>query len=587
MSPVRAALKRPVTVAMLCIAAMLFGLVALRVVPLQLLPEGFESAGMTLIFPYPNADPLSVERDVVRPVEEALGTVTALDEINVTASANRARIRLSFSGRTDMAMAALEVRDRLERIRSELPPEAQRFFLWRHSASSFPDMAFGVLVPESAGLEGFQIVARRLIPKLQRVDGIASVDTWGGLVDQQAYVELDEHRVRSHRVQLYDLIQRLSAENFTLPAGAVEDGGRRMLVRSTAPFNGLEDLERYPVDRNLTIGDLGEGVLRTAYRDRVSRMDGQAIVWLVINKESGRNTVEVCARMREAVEDLATDPALEGFQVLPIWDAGESIESALGQLTQSILWGGLLAVLCLFLFFRDLKATLVVAAAIPFSALVAMSVLVLFGYTLNVLSLAGLTLAVGMLVDNAIVVVENVVRRREAGEPMATAAAGGAGEVALAIALATFTTIAVFVPLVFVSNEPQVRLMISNLAGPISFGLLASLATAILVVPLLAVRLRTRATEPKGLGILTRLRRVSVGAADMALSHRVETLVLLIALLGAGSWFLSERVERVNDGPGGSDQIRVGVTLDASTTLYETHQIFEQYEQFLIPRKAE
>ncbi len=599
MSLVRGAIGRPVTVTMACVAATVVGIIGLNVIPLQLLPSGFQSRGMTLIFPYPNADPLSVERDVALPVEEALATVPWLGSVDVRCDADRARFNLEFAGTVDTSIAALEVRDRLERLRPELPVEAQQYFMFRHSADGFPDMAYGALVPIELGLDGFQVLEKRLIPKLSRIDGVASVDTWGGLVDQQAHIELDEEVVRAQKINIFELVARLRGENFNLPGGTIDDGGRQLFVRSAAPFDSIAAVEAYPVNRHLTLGDIGEGVLKAGYRDSVSRMNGQPIVWIVIKKESGRNTVDVCRRVREEADAIGDDPLLAGFELLPMWDAGESIEASLSGLKGSLLWGGFLAIGVLFLFLRQVRATSIIAAAIPFSFLVALALLAGFGFSLNILTLAGLTLAVGMLVDNAIVVVENVVRRREAGESMVEAAASGSGQVALAITLATLTTIVVFLPLLFVSDEPIVRVMITNLAVPISFGLLASLVTALLVVPLLASRLKTKVTADgvvtassptaaeDGWGPLPWIRRRQLAFIRWSLAHRVESVIILLALLGGGGKLLSSGVDKVGDDGGGMrEQIRIGVELDSSTTLIEANDVFSYYEEFLIPRRA-
>ncbi|HUR29144.1 MAG TPA: efflux RND transporter permease subunit, partial [Planctomycetota bacterium] len=296
-------------------------------------------------------------------------------------------------------------------------------------------------------------------------------------------------RVRAAGLDLGALIARMSADNFALPLGEVTDGGRRVLLRSDMRFKSKQEIEAFPIEGGLVLGDVGRVIDAKSVRNRLFRMDGTYAYFGEVQKESQANVVEVCHRVQAALEELHKDPRLAGeFKFLVFFDQGKFIENSVEQLRDTAYSGGWLSVLILFLFLPRVRLTLCMALAIPVSVLFAIAWVFFSGGTFNVLTMAGITLAMGMLVDNAVVVVENIKRLRDLGLPAQEAASRGTREVALALILSTLTTVVVFLPMIFMGENPTLRIMFGALGLPLCISLIASLLAALVFLPAIIAR---------------------------------------------------------------------------------------------------
>ncbi len=484
----RGVVERPIAVSVVILALIVVGVLAYVQVPLQMMPDGFTEPGLQVWAQNPGASAQENEEKVTRVLEEQLRTLQGVSSIRSGSNDDSVWISIEFQSRTDMNLAKAEVRDRVERARPMLPSTVRDVGIWSFSNDELPVMFFSVLHPGDSPETDFLIdeVVKR---KLEAVEGVSRVEIWG-VLDDSMRILLDEGKVRAAGLDLGALIARLSQDNFALPMGEVTDGSQRLVLRSDMRFQSPEQIAAYPVAGGLTIGDLGRVAKVKSVRDRLFRIDGSYAYFGEIQKDNDANVVATGARLRSALKDLEKDPRLSGrFSFLPLFDQGRFIESSLAALKNTALQGGLLSVIVLYLFLWRARLTLVVAFSIPLSILFALTWIYFSGGSFNILTMTGITLATGMLVDNAVVVVENISRLRQAGWDAKRASSEGAREVGLAVTLSTLTTVVVFAPLIFMTENPVTRIIFGEIGIPLCVSLLFSLVAALVVLPAVAARM--------------------------------------------------------------------------------------------------
>jgi HAE1 family hydrophobic/amphiphilic exporter-1 len=494
----RVTTARPVAVLMVFVAALVFGAFSIRLLPLNLMPD-ISYPKLTVRTEYPGAAPAEVEDNVSRPLEELLGVVTGLTRIESISRAGASDVVLEFAWDTDMDEASQDVLEKLDVARPNLPDGVEQPLILRYDPTLDPVLTLsltgeGERYAGEAGLKLLRRIADREVRRLlEPVEGVAAVKVKGGL-EEEIQVELDEGQLRRTGIGVKTITDRLAAENINLAGGTMRDGRTRYLVRTVNEFRELEDIREIVIvrrnDRDVRLGDLA--VVRSGFRDRdvVTRVDGHEAVEIEVYKEADANIVDMAARVRDRI-DTKLAPKLEddyGAAVTMAADRSRFIQSSIDEVRDTAIVGGGLAVLILFLFLRDLRATLVVGISIPVSVLMTFAPLNLFGISLNIMSLGGLALGVGMLVDNSIVVLESIDRCRQEGDDLVRATVRGTAEVGGAVVASTLTTVAVFFPMVFV--EGIAGQMFGDLGMAVVFSLLASLAVALFLIPMLASRRR-------------------------------------------------------------------------------------------------
>ncbi|MFH2000132.1 MAG: efflux RND transporter permease subunit [Planctomycetota bacterium] len=580
-------ISRPITVLMVFLSLVGMGVIAYIKLPINLLPSGFSSNFITVWTPYPDSSALEVGDKITEPIEETLRTIPGIKSIRSRSSTYGSRVNIEFMANINMDLAYCEVKDRMERVKPDFPETVKDYFCFRFNMDSdIPIYIMAVLYDDKVK-NPYTLTEEIVQNQLEGVDGVANIRV-RGLIDDAVRVFLDRNKVWGYNVDLYSLITRMARDNFTLPAGSIKEGERRYNLRTDAKYRSIEEVEEYPVTSTLKIKDVGEVVLGRAYRDFVARVNGKEAIIFYISKESQRNTAKVCDGIETAIAKLKKDKRLTGFDFYTFFDQSELIESSLNTLQTSLAWGGLFAVIVLYLFLRNIRSTLMVAFAIPTSILIALVVIYFSGRTFNILSLAGFTLAVGMLVDNAIVVIENITRHQASGVARHLASARGASQVGTAILMATLTTIVVFLPLIFLQEDNNLRLMLSEIGMPISFSLLASLLTALVFIPLSTtylIKMRSSADGGKTDSALRayhepgRLIRVYERSLGWMLSHRFGALfITMIVFFSIGP--ASQMVEPALEEGGGEPAVSVDVELPSHFTLNEANEIFRKLEEF-------
>ncbi|MCC6408293.1 MAG: efflux RND transporter permease subunit [Planctomycetes bacterium] len=483
-----ALVRRPVTLIVLFVSLIVIGLICYQRIPVQMMPEGITEPGLWISAANPGASAKENEEKVARVLEEEIRTLAGVENLYSSSRDGFVNLQVEFNARVSMDLAKAEVRDRIERARAKLPNTVREVQLFSWSQSDLPVMFFAILHPGDSD-ETDALIDNVIQRQLEAVDGVAQLEIWG-VLDDSLRILLDEERVVAANLELGKLIQRLSADNFALPLGEVTDGGRRVLLRSDMRFKTHEEIENYPIGNGLAIKDVGRVITAKSVRNRLFRIDGSYSYYGEVRKDSQANAVATCKRLKAAFAELEKNPRLAGkFHFLPLFDQGEFIESSISQLVETAYWGGLFAVIVLFAFLKRLRMTIAVALAIPISVLFAIAWQFLGGGTFNVLTMTGITLALGMLVDNAIVVIENVVRWKQLGHTDRDSAAGGAQEVGLAVLLSTLTTVVVFMPLIFMTKNPQLAIIFGELGLPLCTSLIFSLAVALILLPVIAARI--------------------------------------------------------------------------------------------------
>ncbi len=518
--------SRPVALLVLFATLIVVSVIAYRRIPLQLMPSGFSEPGLFIWIPNPGASAQENEELVARVVEEQLRTISGIENMYSWSGRDVVRIRLSFSGSADMDLAKSEVRDRVERAWASLPRTVETAGIWSESSDTLPITFFGVKLGGDPDRHDY-LMEKIVIPRLEAVQGVGNVEIWG-LQEDSVRILLDEDKVTAAGIDLGEVIGRLATDNFALPLGEVDDGGRELILRADMRFKEPEEIAEFPIGSGLRIKDVGRVARVKEVEDQISRIDGGNAYYGMATKDSQSNVVETSENFRDAMESLEQDPSLNGLiSFLPFFMQGDMIESALAQLEKTAVEGGLLAVVVLLVFLRRLRLTICVALSIPVSALMAIAWEYFTGGTFNVFTMTGITLATGMLVDNAVVVVENILRLRREGLDGRTAAAAGAREIALAVTLATLTSVVVFLPLVFLTEHAALRVIFQSLAIPYAISLLASLLLALVFTPVIVARMSDQRAG-RWTGVLSRF--------GPLLRLPVRVVALLVGGLRA-AWF--------------------------------------------------
>lgn len=478
-------IARPVTVAMCVLIVLILGWVSLDRLPLDLLPElNFPIAAV--VTTYEGAAPQEVESHVTRPIEEVMTTVGNVTNVSSTSTRGQSLVLVEFNWGTDMNFASLEMREQLDLIEPLLPDGAGSPRVLRFDPSQLPIMQLAV--GGSLSLPELKVLAEESVKsRLERIEGVASVQVLGG-TEPQVHVLLDPTLMRVYGVSFSQVTQALQAANLNLPGGQIEEGSRQVSVRTTGQFTSVDEIARVRIPTatgGVLLRDIA--VVREGESDAVqyTRLNRRPSLGINILKETGANSVTVARAVRAELARLERE--YQGIlEFVVVADEAEFVEASVNSVMSNAVAGGLLAMLILVAFLRNIRSTLVIATSIPIS-IVATFILIYFaGMTLNMLSLGGLALGIGMLVDNAIVVLENIFRHRQFTPDPKEAAIRGTTEVGMAIAASTLTTIAVFLPVVFI--EGLAAQIFRDLSLTVSFSLIVSLAVAVTLVPLLSAR---------------------------------------------------------------------------------------------------
>lgn len=569
---------RPVTVVTAFLVVIVVGVLAWVRIPVQMMPSGWSPPYLWIGVPYEDSTPLETEARVVKPLEEQLSTVAGIKHIESSARSDWADVGLEFNGSVDMDEAYNGVADRVERARAQLPDDLDEVWIWRFDPSDEPVVWAGLSVPDGTE-DPWWLVNRVVQKRLERIPGVGKVDVWG--VDEPiVWVEFNRESLLAHGVDLTALLTRLGQDNFQLASGQVTDRGEVRYVRSLARFEQIEELRRYPVAPGVALEDVAAVEYKAIPSADINRIDGKEGAALAINKESSANTVDVAREIRLAFAELEADPRLEGFTFPVFFDQGKLIEDSMGALQESALEGGLLAVFVLVLFLREWRITALIAATIPATLLLTLTVMYFRGDSLNLLSMLGLMLAVGMVVDNSVVVVEAIYRRRQAGQDAVSAAIDGTAEMMLPITGSTLTAVVTFLPIVLMSEDADFSFFMSALGLPVVFIQLGSLFITLLFTPLSTVWLGNTRVVEDARWIRWLADRVDRGVR-WVLDHPVDAWIGVVAM-GLLTIMLPMRaVGCSGESDGNLNDFTVRFELPRSFTYAERLEVVQAFERLV------
>ncbi len=484
---------------MIFLAAVVFGFVSLDRLRLKLLPD-ISYPTLTVQTEYPDAAPMEVENFVTRPLEEAVGVISGLRTLQSVSKPGLSEITLEFTWKTRMDYVALDVRDKIDLI--ELPKECSQPVILRYDPSLDPIMRVGIY--GSGNLVKLRYIADRTLKReLESLEGVASAKVLGGL-EEEIQVELDERKLAMFGVPISQVSTRLLQDNVNQSGGRLRDKGSEFLLRTENEFKNLGEIRNTIVQeqegKRIILADLG--AIRRGFRERevITRINGKEAVEVAIYKEGDANTVEVANAIRWRLSSLKTQME-KGIETEILFDQSRFIKKAIGEVKSNAILGAILAVIILFFFLKDLRSTIIIGLSIPISVMTTFVLMRQLGVSLNLMSLGGLALGVGMLVDNSIVVLENISRHKDGGMDRREATVVGASEVGKAVIASTLTTVAVFLPIVFV--EGIAGQVFKDQALTVSVSLLASLIVALMLIPMISsLKFRTSET-PTAVGSST------------------------------------------------------------------------------------
>ncbi|HSO23754.1 MAG TPA: efflux RND transporter permease subunit [Chondromyces sp.] len=530
------AIRRPVATAMVYLMLIVVGMVALRTLPVDLLPK-VEFTELTVRVSYPNVGPEEIEQIITDPIENAISGLPNLERVSSQSEEGSSRIRLRFSRGTDIDEAANDLRAALDRLRDELPPEAEAPEIFKLDLDMIEVVS--IAATTSRDLEWLtRLLEQDLASRFEQVPGVGAIDLRGGIY-REIRVELLRDRLRASGLTALDVQQALLRENVTLPGGNVKSGTSDLYVRAMGEYLSVAQVADTVITevrgKPIRVRDIAE--VRDSYEDvrYLVEMNGVPAINLGIQKQSGANTVAVASGVRREMARINAERDDVHLEVVA--DQSEFIRQSIASVRSSALWGSLLAVAVLYFFLRNRSSTVIIALAIPISVVGTFGLLFFAGLTLNQMTFGGLALGVGLIVDNAIVVLESIVRKREEqGMAAAPAAHLGAREVAGAIVASTLTTCVIFLPVVFARTTSGA--LFQALALVVVFALACSLLVALTLVPMLAARfLKLEPAEERQRSRFYRaFRRLEdryTGGLRTAIRHRGRVFAATAVLLGA------------------------------------------------------
>lgn len=579
MSVAELSIRRPVTTIMCFVSLFAIGLIAALRLPLESLPD-ISAPFLFVQLPYPGSTPEEVERDVLRPVEESLATLSGIKRIRSAASAESASLFLEFDDwDRDIAVAAAEARDRIDAVRGDLPADLQRYFIQKWSTADEP-----ILRVRLAGridpAEAYDLIDREFKRRLERLPGVARVGI-SGAPPREVEIAIAPDRLLAHGLTLDGLAERLRAVNFSVSAGQIDAGGQRLRVQPVGEIGDLQELRDLVIGGGgLRLADVAEVRLRSARAAYGRRLDGQPAVGLDVFRERDANLVQVSRTVLGELERIRDQASLDGLSFNVIEDQGENVTSSLGELAEAGAVGLLLSVAVLYFFLRHWPSTLMVTLAIPICFVMTLGFMHFVGATLNVLTMMGLLLAVGMLVDNAVVVVESIYQERERlpGRPR-EASIAGTRNVAIALSAGTLCHCIVFVPNLF-GETNNISIFMSQIAITISVSLLASWLVAVSLIPMLSARMRTPPHARSERGAIARLQHGYARVLRWSLRHRGWS-VAGIALVSALSVVPMVLTEQDMFGGEGGLETQVFYQWKSSYTLEQMSEEVLRVERFL------
>jgi HAE1 family hydrophobic/amphiphilic exporter-1 len=579
-------IKRPLSVSMVFLAIILFGFISVTNLPVDLFPN-VTFPMMIVLTTYPGAGPEEIETQITEPLEQTLGTVNNIKKVTSTTSENISNILLEFEWGTDLDAASNDVRDRMGFILPYLPEDADYPLIFKFDVSQQPVMMYNI----SGDIDPLELdqIADDIAERLQRVGGVAASYAMSGTMTEIQII-LDPVKLQGTGITSDQVQQVLQAQNINYPLGNIESGRKVYIVRTIGEYTNLEEIRKTVVGSNNGVPILLSqvaGVYEQASEiTSLSRTNGVQSIWGIAQKRTDANSVNVGNALAKELKNLKKDLP-PGIKVDVMFNQADYITRSVSSTAQTLIMGAILAVIVLFLFLGSFRSTLYMAVAIPIAVFFALFFMYLFNMSLNIISLGGLTIAIGMVLDSAIVVFEAIFRHKEKGEDAVKAASTGAKEVGMAITASTLTTVAVFLPLLLVRGFASI--FFQPLALTVTFALVSSLVVALTIIPMLSVKFgkvkRSQFGEKLN-NFYTRIEGAYSRLIRWALNHRLAvvlgTVIVFVISLFLIPFIGTELSPDVDQG-----EIIIEAEMPVGTNLWVTDSAVRQLEKIILEEVPE
>lgn len=590
-------IRRPVFISMIFVGILVLGLMSLKMLPVDLMPDiTLPSVGIVTI--YPGATPKDVETLVTKPIEDYVSTVPNLKEVTSRSLENISVVSMKFAWGTDMDEASNEIRSRIDMAKRVLPDDIDNPVIFKFDMSMWPILFYGIDAEQSYP-KLREIIEDKIVNPLKRVPGVAIISVFGGLY-REIRVSIDRARLEGYGIPIQQVVQAIQSANLSVPAGGLKTGKREWTVRVPAEVTSPDELNKIVIGYiqgippyfnsvPIYLKDIAKVEDTFKEMESVVTINGKPGVLMMIQKQSGSNTLEVVDRVKKELNELEkTLPKDIHFRISQ--DASDFIRQSISNLTETVIIGGILVILVIFLFLRQITGSVIVGITIPFSLIIAFIFMYLLNYTINMMTLTALAIAVGMVVDDAIVIYENIFRHREKGIPSVEASLYGASEVGLAVTASTLTIVAVFLPIIYVHGIAGI--MFKQLGFVICVVILASLFASLTLTPMMSSIMLKSINNNSNNGIFSKLYEFSERAfvrvenfygnlLGWSLNHKKKTIlagivifVLSIMLLPfVGTEFFPEEDQ---------GQVNGSVELPPGTRVEETEKVMNKLNEIVL-----
>lgn len=574
------AIRRPVTVCMLFFSMLVFGILSSQLLPLEKFPS-IDIPIIAVQIPYQDATPAEIEKMITRPVEESLATMAGIKRLRSSSTEDGAEIQLEFAWDENLKAKGVEAREKIDAIRNQLPTDVERVLVYQFNTSDMP--IFSLRVSSERDLSNaYDLLDRNLKMPIERVAGVSKVELYG-VTKKQIAIRLDSGQMAALQVGTNELRESLRKVNFSMSAGHFIDHEleQKITVNPLGEMTSLDEVRDIIVKANVRLSDIAEIKFETPKRTEGRHLDQSYAVGFNIYRESNSNMVEVAERVMAVIDEANANPAFNGIHLYIMENEAESVTSSLADLLNAGLLGSLLSLLVLYTFLRNLTSTLLVVLSVPFSICITLGCMYFMGYSINILSMMGLMLAVGMLVDNAVVVTESITQERQQCDDPIAATKAGVAKVSLAVIAGTVTTAIVFLPNI-IGAKVNVTVFLEHVAIAICISLFASLLISQTLIPLLSTKMKSanllnNKTPRKPPG---KLAQIYERILRWSLAHQGLTCVIALVIL------ISTAIPMAtvsNDADADNDQNRVWMNYDiqSSYSLEEVAKTVAKMEKYL------
>jgi len=577
------AIARPVTTFMLALSMLLLGIASSKLLPLEKFP-GIDIPEMVISAPYQGSSPAEVERLITKPIEEAIATMGGVLRISSNSSENGSEVGFEVEWESSLTAKGIEAREKIDAIRHLLPEDLERVFVYQFSTSDMPILTLRISSERELD-NSYDLLNNFLKKRLERISGISKVTLYG-VEPRQITIRLSSQRMAAHSIDMAVLNHVLNQQNFTINAGSLRSEHRTIRLAPDGEFHDLNDIAKVRIQDNIYLGDIA-----TINYEQPEKVDGRHLdqryaIGVDIFKESSVNLVETAAKVTALIDEITKSSQFKGIKIYMMQDQAQGVTDSLSDLLQAGAIGALLSFAVLYLFIRNSIATMLVVACVPFSICIALACMYFLGYSLNILSLMGLLLAVGMLVDNAVVITESISaqQHKTPHQPRVDNIKAGVSNVSLAVLTGTFTTMIVFLPNI-IGEKVQLTIFLEHVAIAICISLAASLLIAKTLLPLLlsklpASSLHTKSESEPGEPSNSRMIQTYQRSLNWTLNHpKISGVIALLILVSTA--IPMQSVTSDNDNNDDTTRIRLHYDLDGQYPLEQVEAVVAKMEAYL------